>query len=209
MTFADDDLSIPDFLRVSEADRAKARAKQAETASPAPRFVPAPIDPSIAARHEAIRKEKAARKIAKLKNHLAKKNDRGAKPKDYDPDRHIWNPAKGRFEVDKLVLLREQWAEQERRAASPLVEMRNVAAGIPVQTAKPASTPRMAKPPKQPDDLAARAATYDRPQLVTFAKANGCWDDKYSKLPNPGLVRMNVINRLRAKVRKGHKVIWN
>jgi hypothetical protein len=38
--------------------------------------------------------------------------------------------------------------------------------------------------------------------------ANGCWDDKYGKLPNVGLVRMNVINRLRAKIRKGYEVKW-
>lgn len=44
-------------------------------------------------------------------------------------------------------------------------------------------------------------------RLVRFAKANDCWIDSYATL-NVGQRRMNVGNRLRAKVRKGHEVIW-
>jgi len=44
-------------------------------------------------------------------------------------------------------------------------------------------------------------------KLIRFAKANDCWIDSYRKL-NPGQIRMNVGNRLRAKIRKGHDVIW-
>jgi hypothetical protein len=43
--------------------------------------------------------------------------------------------------------------------------------------------------------------------LVRWAEANGCWVESYSKL-NPGMQRMNVVNRLRAKIRKGHVVAW-
>jgi len=49
--------------------------------------------------------------------------------------------------------------------------------------------------------------TLDYAKLVRFARANDCWQDKYNRL-NPGQVRMNVGNRLRAKCNKGHEVIW-
>jgi hypothetical protein len=59
------------------------------------------------------------------------------------------------------------------------------------------------------DDLVDELKRFGLPELKHFAVNNGVWDDKYASLPNPGLVRMNVINRLRAKVRKtGHKVVW-
>lgn len=48
----------------------------------------------------------------------------------------------------------------------------------------------------------------DRDKLVRFAKINGCWDERYVRM-GVGMVRMNVGNRLRAKVRHGHEVIWN
>lgn len=38
--------------------------------------------------------------------------------------------------------------------------------------------------------------------LVRFAKANDCWVESYSSLPNTGMMRLNIGNRLRAKVRK-------
>lgn len=41
----------------------------------------------------------------------------------------------------------------------------------------------------------------DRERLAAFAKANGFWDEKYTRLNN-GQVRMNVGNKLRAKLRK-------
>lgn len=47
----------------------------------------------------------------------------------------------------------------------------------------------------------------DVKKLYRFAMANDCWSPDYNKL-NPGMRRMNVANRLRAKVRKGHKINW-
>ena len=52
-----------------------------------------------------------------------------------------------------------------------------------------------------------KTQTIDRQKLIKFAKANGVWDPRYLDL-NSGMVRMNVANRLRAKVRKGHVVLW-
>ncbi len=42
----------------------------------------------------------------------------------------------------------------------------------------------------------------DYKAFVAFAKRNDCWVESYATLPNHGMVRMNVVNRLRAKVRK-------
>lgn len=44
-------------------------------------------------------------------------------------------------------------------------------------------------------------------KLRAFAKANGVWVPSYKDL-NVGMQRMNVGNRLRAKIRKGHKMVW-
>jgi hypothetical protein len=65
------------------------------------------------------------------------------------------------------------------------------------------------------DDLAARLkkhlaaddGTTDLTKLRDLAKANGVWEDGYSKL-NAGLARMSVSNRLRALLRKGGAVKW-
>lgn len=50
--------------------------------------------------------------------------------------------------------------------------------------------------------------------FVRFAKANDCWVEGYRSLKdrhgnrNNGMIRMNVCNRLRAKVAAGHKIVW-
>lgn len=50
--------------------------------------------------------------------------------------------------------------------------------------------------------------------FVAFAKANDVWVEGYKRLKNrdgsrnDGLIRMNCANRLRAAVRKGHKIVW-
>jgi len=48
----------------------------------------------------------------------------------------------------------------------------------------------------------------DLTKLRRFALANDCWNPEYMKL-NPGMQRMNVVNRLRAKVRRdAYEVKW-
>ena len=50
--------------------------------------------------------------------------------------------------------------------------------------------------------------------FMAFAKANDVWVEGYKRLKNrdgsrnDGLIRMNCANRLRAAVRKGHKIVW-
>lgn len=74
--------------------------------------------------------------------------------------------------------------------------------------------PKVEKPVKirrEPDELALRVAKFEDAGLKTFAQLNGVWDDKYAMLPNPGLRRMNVLNRLRAKMKRepDYKVKWS
>lgn len=47
----------------------------------------------------------------------------------------------------------------------------------------------------------------NKAKLVAFAKANDCWVDDYKHL-NVGQQRLNVGNRLRAKIKKNYKVVW-
>lgn len=54
----------------------------------------------------------------------------------------------------------------------------------------------------------------DFERFVKFAKENECWVESYRSLKdrhgnrNNGLIRMNVINRLRAKVRAKQEIVW-
>ena len=48
----------------------------------------------------------------------------------------------------------------------------------------------------------------DTGKLRALAEANEVWDDKYARL-NPGQQRMNVGNRLRAKIKKGEDIVWD
>lgn len=48
----------------------------------------------------------------------------------------------------------------------------------------------------------------DKAKMVRFAKQNGAWDERY-KFLNNGLARMSIVNRIRAKVKKGYEIVWN
>ena len=53
-----------------------------------------------------------------------------------------------------------------------------------------------------------KKAKFDFARFVRFAKANGVWVPAYGSL-NHGMARMNVANRLRAKIRKKAEIDWN
>jgi hypothetical protein len=53
-----------------------------------------------------------------------------------------------------------------------------------------------------------KKAKFDFARFVKFAKANDCWVPAYGSL-NHGMARMNVANRLRAKIRKKAEIDWN
>lgn len=47
----------------------------------------------------------------------------------------------------------------------------------------------------------------DWKRFTAFAQANGCWSEDYRKL-NKGMRRMNVVNRLRARIARKEEVKW-
>lgn len=57
---------------------------------------------------------------------------------------------------------------------------------------------------KDPDT---KKLSIDWPKFVRFARANDCWAPEYAHL-NHGMARMSIVNRLRAKIRKKHAVVW-
>lgn len=69
-------------------------------------------------------------------------------------------------------------------------------------------SPVVAPKPAKGDDIKARLTEYEPAALREFAERNGVWNDKYLELPNPGLIRMNIGNRLRAKIKRGEAVEW-
>lgn len=94
-------------------------------------------------------------------------------------------------------------------AGGPLVPDGRTTA--PQQATGPVTAGLLPKPRKEPDALSVRVSEHcgtDAAVLERFARANGCWDDSYAALPNFGLRRMSVVNRLRAMVRRGHEVKW-
>ncbi|HEV7275221.1 MAG TPA: hypothetical protein VGN80_02940 [Devosiaceae bacterium] len=89
--------------------------------------------------------------------------------------------------------------------------------GLAVPGAPPARSVVSAdyKREHKPDDLGQRLSKavagaggkVDRNKLRAVAVANGVWNPAYENL-NPGQARMNVGNRLRAKVKRGERVKW-
>ena|SRR5215475_4421492 len=49
--------------------------------------------------------------------------------------------------------------------------------------------------------------TTDTAKLVKLAKANGVWEDGYSKL-NAGLIRITIGNKVRKLAREGRNIAW-
>lgn len=87
-------------------------------------------------------------------------------------------------------------------AAAPTKESRSV---IKAKYRERYTTPR--------DEVAEHLSSFtdgkriDVKAIREFAERNGCWVERYEEL-NPGMVRMNVGNRLRAKLRKGEEISW-
>lgn len=175
---------IPEFLRVTPKIAAQSRRDwERNPPKAAPAFVPAPraadvTAERIAADMEAERRTAALNKIARMKARQ--------EGKAFDSATMRWDPARCRFVTDKYLA---------RQAAKP-VDQRAVPKVV------------KAKATGAVDDLGARVSALGSPDAVRkFAEANGVWDDKYAQLNN-GLQRMNVVNRLRGRIKAGHEVVW-
>lgn len=199
-----DALDIPAFLRRPLTPAAAARMARIVAELRTPTLNLRPYDPAadwsrpkgVSAEDWAARKAEAnARSLQRLKNCVPKAKRFGALPPDYSRETHRWDPRRGKFVRDAHVT----------KLASGLVI--NAPAAAPVAVAAPAVTSARAKRPDPFADVVARVRGLPPPKFKEFALANGCWDGRYAELP-AGLQRMNVVNRLRAKLRKGHSVKW-
>lgn len=142
-----------------------------------------------------LQQAKAKQSVGKLRASEARKSDRhsGKLPADFKTRPYRWDVRTSTWVPD---------GDAPTHRSSGLIER-----GEMLEKLVRATAP--AKP--APDDLPLQIKErfgLDAAKLKAFALANGCWDDKYAAMPNVGLQRMNVVNRLRAKVRKGHKVKW-
>ena len=192
-----DDLDIPDFLRRPMTDAVRARldklSKEQHVVSLITRTTlnddwMRPRSVSLDD-WQARQQEKDAARAVRRQQQQLKRNSRDALPKDFNTFDYRWDPRMSRF-------VRDQFAHLSgiKRQSGLVINDKGLKASKPV---------------KQVDDLAAtlaRVCGLDVAKLKQFATANGVWQDKYMQLPNPGLIRMNVLNRLRAAIRKGHKL---
>ena len=202
-----DGLNIPPCLRLSDAVRRKAWVGR-----PVRETQMIPVEPARDKElRDAAEAERKLRSLAKLRAAVDKKKRRDAPPADFNPVDYRWNQRKNCYERNPLAFLYKPapvLVEQQK-----LMEVKDL--DRPRSRSDNVPSPSVKSPGRASatDDLGARVtAALEHPtfagSLKRFAKANGCWNDKYDKFPNPGLIRMNVVNRLRAKVRKGHKTVW-
>jgi hypothetical protein len=149
-----------------------------------PSFIPKPkpMDAEAQAIAAEIERDKKQRSLRKLQNFLQKKKQQ---PK-VDLKTHRWDARRNKFVLDPFA--------KPAPKNDGLVRQSSV-------VAKQATDKSVSKKPK-PASLIP-----DGVDIKAFAIANAVWDAKYDKLPNPGLVRMNVSNRLRNKINKGHEVV--
>lgn len=202
-----DGLNIPPRLR-----RDPAKRRPLDDMTPAQRFhydrYGCLINPPPAGTTQlsAYQQTRHKQKIEKTRAYFAGKKakaavpDRYAVPADYKkhPERYRYNPRTLRIEPDPFY----------KGPTTKYVE--DFSPDGSVRKTKSPRTDGAAKPRGASDDLGAKVSELcgvDRAKLRKFAQANGVWDDKYAALSN-GLARMNIVNRLRGKVKKGYAVKW-
>jgi hypothetical protein len=173
------------------------RLERARTEANRPTLVLRPYDPAtdwsrpkgVSVEEWIARKEaKTQASLQKLKSCVPKSKRYGALPADFKTRPYRWDPRKGKFIPN---------GEAPARRESGLI--------LNGRTPK---APREAKPKAPVDDLGVRVASIPLgAKFKAFAQANGVWQDRYDAL-NPGLQRMNVVNRLRAAVKKNAVIKW-
>lgn len=200
-----DGLDIPKFLRVTQADMPARRAAWAKVKLTTMSFVDEKYKEAAAKRQE-IKRQIALDRIARMKNKTAKKNSAPAWISNMEYKRNSLHDA------DFKRLLAEMPTPGHRKCLQAMfkfdgrrwVRLTNGQQAL-VRSA-PARTTASSR--KAPDDLATRLLGLNRAQFLKLAKANGIYKSEYEALPNDGLVRMTVGNRLRAMVRRGEAIKW-
>ena len=196
MTKDDLDLTIPAFLRRDPKSQPKRTAPSTDELGR--RVIPMPaydpnndtwLKPKSMSMEEwnASKQAKTDAKIARLKAIVPKAKRYGALPADFKVRPYRWDTRTG-----KWVANGEAPAKRE--------------SGLILNGKAPKQAPVRAKAPV--DELGVKVASIPLgAEFKAFAKANHVWNDKYDAL-NPGLQRMNCVNRLRAQVKKGYSIKW-
>ena len=188
---AADPFHIPDFLRIPQAQRNKSWDEYWKANPPRPAMALSSADPTLDAERLAFQQKLRDDARDKENARLRALKNKTRTPKDLTG--LIWSTRFSKWIPDPLIGIKV--------TAKPTP-------GLSDEGSDDAPSVVAAKPK---DDLGQKVSDHcgtDAAKLKKFATANGVWDDKYAKLPNFGLQRMNVCNRLRNKVKKGHKVKW-
>ena len=176
------------FLLESLAElQARIAARAAMPPATSMRFVPEPrktlnVDPAVLAEFEAAQRAKSMRSINKMK---AKQET----PKDLTG--YKWHTGLCKWVRDPMIS-DEKLAEMKAKGNASLVTTDRKPPVLRVKTGAV-------------DDLGTQVSERigtDADKLAAFAEANGVWDPKYASLPNFGLRRMTIVNKLRNKMKK-------
>lgn len=202
-----DGANVPPFLRLTAAQRHEAWRRNPPRAMPM-------IPDEYAARQREMDELRKQASLTKLKRSVERnKGRRDQLPKDFNTRDYRWDPRKCRFIQDELARLAKPASGLIERT-DPLPPHRNhVERRASKRPARQFVSETHHHKPDAPakDDLPERIKArfgMDVVKLKAFAQANEVWDDKYAKLPNPGLVRMIVCNRVRNLLKKGKILKW-
>lgn len=202
-------LDIPDFLKISARDRREAWIKH----PPRPALILAESQEQQEHRERLAaerRLEQAARRRAQKERKLAMANDRVAQRLKEARVRSMsvadFNRIYRELQVkSRRRLLENSWHRKGDRYYP------NVVSGVIEYRPPCASTKQQIKrqAPRAVDEFALAMRRYTEiAALRRLAEKNGVWKDDYAKLPNPGLLRMSIGNRLRAIAKTGQPVVW-
>lgn len=204
--FTADELdAIPAFLRINQETRNKSWDEYWRTNPPKPNvIVPVPVvNRQLSPEAQRIVDQEAEARKIKTNNRLKALKDR-CPIKDPIRNGYYWDTRRSKWMIDRFAHM--------KCVPKPTPGLSDEAG----DDDEPCATaPRSrSKTPKPADDLTVQVKAHvhvdgapDVKKLKVFAQLNDVWDDKYGKLNN-GLQCMNVINRLRNAVRKGHAVKW-
>lgn len=207
----DDPFHIPDFLKIPQARRDAAWERNPPKAMP---FVAVRRTHELSPETQALIDAEQARKKQKSLNRLKAWKDAGS-IQNGDTRGMRWNPRRCRFEPDPRYAMscvpgEERNAEKFKPVNDEPQQVNGQTPKHPANSRPGLSVSRQGGGPASIDDLGVQVSERfgtDAARLEAFARANQVWDDKYAALSN-GLRRMNVVNRLRGKVRKGQQVVW-
>lgn len=209
----EDGLDIPAFLRIPSEQRKKAwegvrlhsatpslisekseaQVKQEEMRRAKERIRLDELNARKRREREAKEGKTTGKRISALKSMT-----NSAKPSPY----HRWDPTRARWMLDPVFKMRR--ALHGEAVAMAMSDPPKLKRKKPKKQYDRKPRKRMSK---FNDDIAQFLVGATPEEIKAAAKRNKVWSPKYDDLPNPGLVRMTVGNKLRNLRKKGTKVV--